>query len=46
MTVTCALDVFSCLDGCGSVSRGWGGCWGKQGPELVTAAPMRACPAG
>lgn len=35
MTVTCALDVFSCLDGCGSVSRGWGGCWGKQGPELA-----------
>jgi dihydrofolate reductase len=23
------------LDGFGSVSRGWGGYWGKQGPELL-----------
>jgi dihydrofolate reductase len=35
MTATYAFDVFSTLDGFGSVSRGWGGYWGKQGPELL-----------
>jgi len=30
------FDVFSSLDGFGSVSGGnWGGYWGKQGPELL-----------
>ena len=30
------FDVFSSLDGYGSVSGGnWGGYWGKQGPELL-----------
>ncbi|HET7717494.1 MAG TPA: dihydrofolate reductase family protein [Bauldia sp.] len=36
MTATYTFDVFSSLDGFGSVSRGWGGYWGKQGPELLT----------
>ena len=36
MTVTYTFDVFSSLDGFGSVSAGdWGGYWGKQGPELL-----------
>lgn len=35
MTVTYTFDVFMSLDGFGSVSRGWGGYWGKQGPELL-----------
>ena len=36
MTATYAFDVFSSLDGFGSVSDGsWGGYWGKQGPELL-----------
>jgi dihydrofolate reductase len=36
MTVTYTFDVFSSLDGFGSVSGGdWGGYWGKQGPELL-----------
>lgn len=35
MTATYTFDVFSTLDGFGSVSRGWGGYWGKQGPELL-----------
>jgi dihydrofolate reductase len=36
MTVTYTFDVFSSLDGFGSVSDGsWGGYWGKQGPELL-----------
>jgi dihydrofolate reductase len=36
MTATCTFDVFSSLDGFGSVSGGdWGGYWGKQGPELL-----------
>jgi dihydrofolate reductase len=36
MTVTYTVDVFSSLDGFGSVSGGdWGGYWGKQGPELL-----------
>lgn len=34
---TYTFDVFSSLDGFGSVSGGdWGGYWGKQGPELLT----------
>ncbi|MER7452919.1 dihydrofolate reductase family protein [Nocardia beijingensis] len=36
MTVTYTFDVFSSLDGYGSVSGGdWGGYWGKQGHELL-----------
>ena len=36
MTATYTFDVFSSLDGFGSVSGGdWGGYWGKQGPELL-----------
>ena len=35
MTATYTFDVFSTLDGFGAVSRGWGGYWGKQGPELL-----------
>ena len=36
MTATYTFDVFSTLDGFGSVSGGnWGGYWGKQGPELL-----------
>src|SRR5579883_952691 len=36
MTATYSFDVFSSLDGFGSVSGGnWGGYWGKQGPELL-----------
>jgi dihydrofolate reductase len=36
MTATYTFDVFSSLDGYGSVSSGdWGGYWGKQGPELL-----------
>ena len=35
MTATYTFDVFCSLDGFGSVSRGWGGYWGKQGPELL-----------
>jgi hypothetical protein len=37
MTATYTFDVFSSLDGFGSVSEGadWGGYWGKQGPELL-----------
>jgi dihydrofolate reductase len=36
MAVTYTFDVFSSLDGFGSVSGGdWGGYWGKQGPELI-----------
>ena len=35
MTATYTFDVFSTLDGFGSVSHGWGGYWGKQGPELL-----------
>jgi dihydrofolate reductase len=37
MTATYTFDVFSTLDGFGSVSEGadWGGYWGKQGPELL-----------
>ena len=36
MSVTYTWDVFSSLDGFGSVSGGdWGGYWGKQGPELL-----------
>ena len=37
VTVTYTFDVFSSLDGYGSVGPGadWGGYWGKQGPELL-----------
>ena len=36
MTATYTFDVFSSLDGFGSVSGGdWTGYWGKQGPELL-----------
>ena len=36
MAATYIFDVFSSLDGFGSVSGGdWGGYWGKQGPELL-----------
>ena len=36
MTATYTFDVFSSLDGFGSVSGGdWGGYWGEQGPELL-----------
>lgn len=36
MTATYTFDVFSTLDGYGrSTSDGWGGYWGKQGPELL-----------
>lgn len=36
MTTTYTFDIFSSLDGFGSVSGGnWGGYWGKQGPELL-----------
>ncbi|MEV4800040.1 dihydrofolate reductase family protein [Nonomuraea sp. NPDC049421] len=35
MTVTYTFDVFSSLDGFGSVTAGWSGYWGKQGPELL-----------
>ena len=36
MTATYTFDVFSSLDGFGSYDGGgWGGYWGKQGPELL-----------
>lgn len=37
MTATYTFDVFTSLDGFGSVSEDadWGGYWGKQGPELL-----------
>ena len=36
MTAIYTFDVFSSIDGFGSVSGGdWGGYWGKQGPELL-----------
>jgi dihydrofolate reductase len=37
MTATYTFDVFSSLDGYGSVGPGadWGGYWGKQGPGLL-----------
>lgn len=36
MTATYTFDVFSSLDGFGSVSGGdYGGYWGKQGPDLL-----------
>jgi dihydrofolate reductase len=35
MSATYTFDVFSSLDGFGSVSAGWSGYWGKQGPELL-----------
>lgn len=35
MTATYTFDVFCSLDGFGSHTGGWGGYWGKQGPELL-----------
>ena len=35
MTATYTFDVFSSLDGFGTAVSGWGGYWGKQGPELL-----------
>ncbi len=36
MTAIYTFDVFSSLDGFGSINGGdWGGYWGKQGPELL-----------
>ena len=35
MTATYTFDVFSSFDGFASHSGGWGGYWGKQGPELL-----------
>jgi dihydrofolate reductase len=35
MTATYTFDVFSSLDGFGTARSGWGGYWGKQGPELL-----------
>ena len=35
MMATYTFDVFSSLDGYGSVSANWGGYLGKQGPELL-----------
>jgi dihydrofolate reductase len=36
MAASYTFDVFSSVDGFGSVSGGdWGGYWGKQGPELL-----------
>ncbi|MCX5382749.1 dihydrofolate reductase family protein [Streptomyces sp. NBC_00083] len=36
MTAPYTFDVFSSLDGFGGVTDpGWGGYWGKQGPELL-----------
>jgi dihydrofolate reductase len=35
MTATYTFDVFTSLDGFGSVRADWGGYWGKQGPELL-----------
>jgi dihydrofolate reductase len=36
MTALYTWDIFSSLDGYGSVGSGdWGGYWGKQGPELL-----------
>ena len=37
MTATYTWDVFSTLDGYGTTGEdsGWGGYWGKQGPELL-----------
>ena len=39
MTASYTFDVFSSLDGFGSVTDGsWGGYWGKQGPSCSTTA--------
>ena len=35
MAATYTFDVFTTLDGYGSARAGWGGYWGKQGPELL-----------
>lgn len=35
MTATYTFDVFASLDGFGAHNGGWGGYWGKQGPELL-----------
>jgi dihydrofolate reductase len=35
VTATYTFDVFSTLDGYANATAGWGGYWGKQGPELL-----------
>jgi dihydrofolate reductase len=35
VTATYTFDIFTSLDGFGTVTSGWGGYWGKQGPELL-----------
>lgn len=37
MTAVYTFDIFSSLDGFGSINEkgDWGGYWGKQGPELL-----------
>jgi dihydrofolate reductase len=35
MTASYTFDVFMSLDGFGTARSGWGGYWGKQGPELL-----------
>ena len=35
MAATYTFDIFSSIDGFGSAGGGWGGYWGKQGPELL-----------
>lgn len=35
VTATYTFDVFASLDGFGAHNGGWGGYWGKQGPELL-----------
>ena len=35
MTATYTFDFFTSLDGFGTAVSGWGGYWGKQGPELL-----------
>ena len=37
MTATYTFDIFCTLDGFGSYGTdgGWGGYWGKQGPEFL-----------
>jgi hypothetical protein len=42
MTATYTFDVFSSLDGFGAASAKWTGCWGKQGPELLSRARGRS----
>jgi dihydrofolate reductase len=35
VTATYTFDIFTSLDGFGTATSGWGGYWGKQGPELL-----------